>query len=174
MTHPLAPDQTPFILAQAAQQKAVNARRRKMRRQAAMRDHHQKKAVSLPTRRSKSQRTGDHYEARAWQVLRDAGCELLGRQLHCPLGELDLVVRDGQILVFVEVRYRRSGRYGGAAASITRSKQKRLLNTIDWWLPKLVREAFGGKMPLCRIDLASFDQDNLTWHHNAIRLTSDK
>jgi putative endonuclease len=98
----------------------------------------------------------------------------LGQQLRCPVGELDLVVREGQVLVFVEVRYRRSRYFGGATASITRAKQERMLKAIDWWLPKLVRTAFGGQMPLCRIDLATFDQDELTWHRDALRLNPDK
>jgi len=174
MTPPLSHDLTPFILAQAAQQRAILSRKRKQRRRA------KKYNLSNPTRntpaaaRSRSQRTGDRYEARAWELLRTAGCDLLGQQLQCPFGELDLVVRDGQTLVFVEVRYRRNRRYGGAAASITRAKQERLLKTIDWWLPKLVRQAFEGQMPLCRIDFATFDDDNLTWHRDALRLNQDK
>ena len=174
MSQPPAKDLTPFILAWQAQQRAILARRRKQKRLA------QKNTISAQacnlkdTIRSQTQRIGDHYEARAWEALRASGCDLLGRQLNCPLGELDLVVRDGQTLVFVEVRYRRSRCYGGAVASITRAKQERLLKTIDWWLPKLVREAFGGHMPQCRIDFATFDSDNLTWHRDALRLDPDK
>jgi len=174
MSHPPSEDLTPFILAHAAQQRAVLARQRKQRRLAKKNQSTHSARSPAVTARSLSQRTGDRYEARAWEALRAAGCDLLGRQLHCPLGELDLVVRDGQTLVFVEVRYRRSRSYGGAAASITRHKQERLLKTIDWWLPKLVREAFAGKMPLCRIDFATFDADNLSWHHDALRLNRDK
>jgi putative endonuclease len=90
------------------------------------------------------------------------------------VGELDLVVRDGQTLVFVEVRYRASQRFGGAAASITRAKQARLIKAIDWWLPKIVKTAFAGKMPLCRIDFVTFEQNRLTWHRDAVRLSQDK
>lgn len=172
MTLPPTPDLTAFLLADAAQNQAARARRRKQRRHAA------KKQKSTPPRRSgsrsNSQRLGDHYETRALEFLRQAGYSLIGQQLRCPLGELDLVMRDGQTLVFVEVRYRRSNCFGGATASITRAKQERMLKTIDWWLPRLVREAFGGKMPLCRIDLATFEQNNLTWHRDALRLSQDK
>jgi putative endonuclease len=85
-----------------------------------------------------------------------------------------LVVREGETLVFVEVRYRRNNHFGGAAASITRSKQHRLLNAIEWWLPKLVSQAFKGRMPICRIDFATFEQDTLIWHRDALRLGQDK
>lgn len=175
MTQAPTPDLTLFVLAEAAQKRAALARRRKQRRRAASNRAASKN--TRPTRnmtRSTSQSIGDIYETRAWEALKQAGCDLLGQQLSCPLGELDLVVRDGQVLVFVEVRYRRSRGYGGATASITRAKQERMLKAIDWWLPKLVREAFGGQMPLCRIDLATFDQDNLTWHRDALRLSQDK
>jgi putative endonuclease len=174
MTPTHTPDLTLFTLAEAAQKRAILARRRKQRRLAANRRASNKTRSTRNMVRSNSQRIGDLYEQRAWEVLQQAGCALLGHQLRCPLGELDLVVRDGQVLVFVEVRYRRSRLFGGATASISRAKQQKLLKTIDWWLPKLVREAFGGKMPQCRIDLATFDQDNLTWHRDAMRLSQDK
>ena len=174
MTHTPTPDLTLFSLAEVAQKRAILARQRKQRHHTANRRASNKTRSTGNMTRSTSQRIGDFYERRAWEVLQQAGCALLGYQLRCPLGELDLVVKDGQVLGFVEVRYRRSRLYGGATASITRAKQQRLLKTIDWWLPKLVREAFGGKMPQCRIDLATFDQDNLTWHHDALRLSQDK
>jgi len=165
-------DLTAFHLAQTAQKLAIQARRRKRNR----RDQTNKQPTSPDKQpsRSQKQRLGDHYEALALEHLRQAGCRLIGQQLRCPLGELDLVVQDGQTLVFVEVRYRKSIRFGGAAASITRVKQQRMLKTIDWWLPKLVREVFGGQMPMCRIDLAIFEQNNLTWHRDALRLSQDK
>ncbi len=169
-----SPDLTLFILADAAQKRAALARRRKQRRKAANARSASKTRSSGAMTRSTSQQIGDLYERRAWEALREAGCDLLGQQLRCPVGELDLVVREGQILVFVEVRYRRSRHFGGATASITRAKQERMLKAIDWWLPKLVRTAFGGQMPLCRIDLATFDQNNLTWHRDALRLNQDK
>lgn len=168
------PDLTLFTLAEVAQKRAILAKRRKQRRRACNKRAADHARSSHNIARSNSQRIGDLYERRAWEVLQQAGCALLGYQLRCPLGELDLVVKDGQVLVFVEVRYRRTRLFGGATASITRAKQQKLLKTIDWWLPKLVREAFGGKMPQCRIDLATFDQDNLTWHRDAMRLSQDK
>lgn len=165
-------DLTPFLLARTAQHHAVRARRRKERRRASKKIK-QSFSDRQPSR-SGTQRLGDRYEARALEFLRQAGCSLIGQQLRCPLGELDLVMRDGQTLVFVEVRYRRSNRFGGAQASITRVKQERLLKAIDWWLPRLVREAFGGRMPPCRVDLATFEADNLTWHRDALRLSQYK
>lgn len=174
MIPPALTDPTAFTIAQAAQERAILARQRKKRRLALKSKKNALAAVPSYPERSPSQQIGDRYEALAWEALSQAGCSLLGKQLRCPVGELDLVVRDGQTLVFVEVRYRASKRFGGAAASITRAKQARLMKAIDWWLPKMVKTAFAGKMPLCRIDLATFEQNTLTWHRDAVRLSQDK
>ncbi len=70
---------------------------------------------------------GQHAEARAAQFLLAAGLVLLHRNYLCRRGELDIVARHGLTLVVAEVRLRTSARYGGAAASITRSKQRRIV-----------------------------------------------
>ncbi|HEV59188.1 MAG TPA: YraN family protein, partial [Phycisphaerales bacterium] len=53
---------------------------------------------------------------------------------RCRRGEIDLVMRDGATLVFVEVRLRRNPRYGGAAASIDYRKQQKLVATAQHYL----------------------------------------
>jgi len=70
---------------------------------------------------------GQHAEARAAQYLLAAGLVLLHRNYLCRRGELDIVARHDRTLVVAEVRLRASTRYGGAAASITRSKQRRIV-----------------------------------------------
>ncbi len=66
-------------------------------------------------------------EERAAQHLRAAGLVLLHRNYLCRRGELDIVARDGATLVVAEVRLRASTQFGGAAASITRAKQRRIV-----------------------------------------------
>ena len=70
---------------------------------------------------------GQRAETRAAQHLRAAGLTLLHRNYHCRRGELDIVARHGATLVVAEVRLRASTRYGGAAASITHAKQRRIV-----------------------------------------------
>ena len=70
---------------------------------------------------------GRRAEDRAAAHLGAAGLVLLHRNYLCRLGELDLVARDGTTLVVAEVRLRASARFGGAAASITRAKQRRIV-----------------------------------------------
>jgi len=70
----------------------------------------------------------------ARRYLEQAGLEWLASNVHFQQGELDLIMRDGHCWVFVEVRYRRDARYGGALASITRNKQQKLLRAAALWL----------------------------------------
>lgn len=65
-------------------------------------------------------------ESLAEAHLRRAGFRILARNVHLRHAELDLVARDGAALVFVEVRLRTSARFGGAAESVDRRKQRRI------------------------------------------------
>lgn len=70
----------------------------------------------------------------ACQYLQERGMILVERNYRCRCGELDLVMREGNQLVFVEVRYRRNIRYGVPAETITRSKQMRLTKAAARYL----------------------------------------
>jgi putative endonuclease len=70
---------------------------------------------------------GDDAEEKARRFLLGKGLTPVCRNFRCKQGELDLVMRDGKTLVVVEVRFRKSSRYGGAVESITRAKQSRII-----------------------------------------------
>ena len=74
-------------------------------------------------------RLGHAAEERAAQYLCAAGLTLLQRNYHCRMGELVLFARHGETLVIAEVRMRSSTRFGGAAASITWNKRRRIVRT---------------------------------------------
>ncbi|MDE2251647.1 MAG: YraN family protein [Gammaproteobacteria bacterium] len=110
-------------------------------------------------------RVGQRAEERAAQLLRSAGLILLHRNYRCRLGELDLVARDGATLVIAEVRLRASTRFGGAAASITSAKQRRIVRATRHLLaryPSLQR------LPL-RFDalLVPADSGEIEWLRSA-------
>jgi putative endonuclease len=70
---------------------------------------------------------GAEGEAAALAHLKRAGLKLIARNYRCKAGEIDLVMLDGGVLVLIEVRYRATGAYGGAAASVTWRKQRRII-----------------------------------------------
>ena len=107
--------------------------------------------------------TGAAVEAAAARHLASRGLVLLDANVRYVDGELDLVMRDGDTLVFVEVRYRASDDFGGAAASVTPAKQRRLVRAATRYLashPSLAA------LP-CRCDVVGAEGDadapTLTW-----------
>lgn len=84
---------------------------------------------------------------------------------RCRLGEIDLIMRDGDYLVFVEVRQRTSSAFGGASTSITKSKQQKILRTASLYLQtKKLHDK-----QACRCDVVSIDgtPPQITWIKNA-------
>jgi len=77
------------------------------------------------------QQSGQRAEELAAQFLRAAGCEILLRNYRRRLGELDIIARVGDVLVVAEVRTRASDVWGGAAASVTRAKQRRIVRAAS-------------------------------------------
>jgi putative endonuclease len=86
-----------------------------------------------------TQQTGKRAEQAALDYLRQAGLKLITRNFNGKRGEIDLIMSQrGQlqrnILVFIEVRYRRSTAYGGAGASVNHTKRSRIIRTASRFL----------------------------------------
>ena len=96
---------------------------------------------------------GDTAEQRALDHLRERGLTLVTRNWHCRMGELDLIMRDGDDLVIVEVRQRSRSGYGSAAESITATKRQRLTRATRLYLQRHPREA---RRPV-RFDVVALD-----------------
>ena len=113
-----------------------------------------------------AQQAGRTAEARALGLLVRAGLELIERNWTCPSGELDLIMRDGATLVFVEVRQRRHGSHGQAADSIDKRKQMRIIRAARHYLQTLAPS-----LPPCRFDVVSIDgsatRGRLRWRRAA-------
>lgn len=77
---------------------------------------------------------GDRGEALVAEYLRAQGYELLASQFRCRFGEIDLIAQNRRYVVFVEVKLRKSGRYGSAAEFVDEHKQERLRTTAALWL----------------------------------------
>ena len=106
---------------------------------------------------------GDADEARAAAYLESRSLRIVARNFRCKAGEIDLIAMSGQTTVFVEVRARTSDRFGGAAASITAAKRRRLVNTARYYLAQT-----GGDRA-CRFDvvLLSGAARELEWIQDA-------
>lgn len=103
---------------------------------------------------------GREAEARAARHLEARGLRLVERNFRVRGGEIDLICRDGRALVFVEVRQRSRADYGGAAASITAAKRRRIVLAARHYLV--------GRPPCdCRFDCVLIDGDDLEWIRNA-------
>jgi len=101
--------------------------------------------------------SGRSAEDRALAYLQVQGLVLLERNFRSKRGEIDLVMRDSATLVFVEVRWRASRQFGGAAASISTTKQARL-----WRCAQLFLQRYPTPLA-CRFDAVCIDGTVLTW-----------
>ena len=108
---------------------------------------------------------GNAAESQALAYLQAQGLILVQRNFRCRSGELDLIMRDAETLVFVEVRSRRSVQYGSPAESVTPAKQQKLLNAAAAYLQRQTLD-----LP-CRFDvvaiLKSAHQLHIEWIKDA-------
>ncbi len=77
---------------------------------------------------------GESAEQQAFDYLTNKGLKPVCRNFRCKQGELDLIMADQQTLVIVEVRYRKTDKYGSAVESITRAKQSRIIAATHVYL----------------------------------------
>jgi putative endonuclease len=112
-----------------------------------------------PAVRTPRQRAGDAAEAAACAKLEAAGCRILGRNVRYREGEIDIVADDRGTLVFVEVRMRRSDRFGGADGSVDAFKRRRLVRAAQHFL--LQHFGGGSRTPPCRFDVITADGDGI-------------
>ncbi len=115
-----------------------------------------------------TRKIGTAAEDLAIEHLEQRGLILLTRNYHCRRGEIDLIMQEGNFLVFVEVRYRKNDRYGSAAESVTRQKQRRLLTTAEYYLQSERHHADN----ICRFDVIALsgEQDpQIEWIKDAFQ-----
>ncbi len=118
----------------------------------------------------KRRERGVQAEKLARRYLERQGLTFREANFHCRQGEIDLIMQDSETLVFVEVRYRGNDRYGSAAETVDRAKQRKLVATALYYLqtrPELAKLA-------TRFDIIAISGDtptpNIDWHQNAIQV----
>ncbi|MDA0679062.1 MAG: YraN family protein [Proteobacteria bacterium] len=114
---------------------------------------------------------GSRFEQIALKHLVANNLQLIEQNFHCRLGEIDLVLRDGESLVFVEVRYRKSNRFASAAHSVNKQKQAKIARTAAMYLarhPALSRCTV--RFDVVAFDSADSDHGALQWIRDAFRV----
>lgn len=118
--------------------------------------HANKKATSS------QKHLGNKFESFAQHELIKHGYKIISLNYQCKLGEIDIIAKDKGVIVFVEVRYRNSSRFGGAIASVNHKKQLKLIRTASLYLQK---HQLTNKIQ-ARFDVFAItgDSNNLTYH----------
>ncbi len=115
-----------------------------------------------------SSNKGQITENYAEQYLSKQGLILIERNFHSRQGEIDLIMLDGDTYVFIEVKYRKSKEFGGAIASVSASKQKKIKHCITFYLHQSDINEYNTP---CRIDVVALEGDitqpDVTWLKNA-------
>lgn len=126
----------------------------------------EKSSMRTYTPQAAKQRDGAQAEALAQAHLQKHGLKTINANLACTQGEIDLIMLDGDVLVFVEVRWRKNAAFGGAAASVTPHKLAKLSRACETFMQ---HEPKWRKHP-CRIDVVAVEGDlsapNVDWLTN--------
>ncbi len=109
---------------------------------------------------------GNAAEMLACHYLEARGLTLVERNYLCRVGELDLIMQDGDYLVFVEVRSRHDNRHGTPAETITKTKQRRIIRAANYYLQR-----HHADVP-CRFDVIAIapGQTDLEWIKDAFQV----
>lgn len=122
----------------------------------------------LWTKQSSHRAAGSLWEDYAKQYLLKQGLQAVTQNFHSRQGEIDLIMKDGQSYVFVEVKYRKSNNFGGATAAVTGSKQQKLTQTAKVFLQQQGLNEYNTE---CRFDVIAIEGDEnnptTTWLKNA-------
>jgi putative endonuclease len=108
---------------------------------------------------------GNVFEQHALEFLQRKRMRLVARNVTSRGGEIDLVMREANgVLVFVEVRARRSRKYASALATVGALKRRRIVQAAQRYL-----SGWRGAQPACRFDVVAFDAGRLEWLPDAFR-----
>ena len=116
-----------------------------------------------------TKKTGDQAEKLTLKHLIRAGLKLVEKNAHSAYGEIDIIMRDGEEWVFVEVRYRRSHHYGGGLESVSYHKQRKLIKTAQHY----IQSHHASHFESCRFDVVELsgelNEPNINWIQDAFQ-----
>lgn len=118
---------------------------------------------------NKRKQTGDWAESFAASYLEQQGISIIARNVFSRGGEIDLIGKDSDTLVFFEVRFRSAGALVSAAESITLQKQRRLLRAASYYLHRHGLWDTSTRIDIIAIDAGAAGKHRIQWLKNAIQ-----
>lgn len=106
---------------------------------------------------------GTVYESRAAEYLRGLGYQLMERNFRCRMGEIDIIAREGEVLCFIEVKYRAGAGRGTPLEAVNRRKQQKIISVARYYL-------MSHNMAMdteCRFDVVAVEGEHMTLLQNA-------
>ena len=111
-----------------------------------------------------TRKTGAEYEALAEQYLKTQGIRIVEKNYRNRKGEIDLIGRDNEYLIFFEVKYRKSQKAGNPAEAVNYQKQRKICQVADYY-----RLTHGiGEFCAIRYDVVAICDDEIIWYRNAL------
>ena len=110
-----------------------------------------------------TRKVGDHYEKRAADELMRRGYIIYETNFRCKFGEIDIVAKDGEYLVFVEVKYRKNADAGDPTEAVDYRKKKKICFTAKYYMMK---HKISEYTPI-RFDVVSILGDKFSLYKNA-------
>jgi len=114
-------------------------------------------------------KTGEHFEGVAARYLASRGVDILARNVYNRGGEIDLIGRDQDTLVFFEVRYRGSGSLADPASSVNYPKQRRLVKAASYYLHRHGLWDAPSRIDVIAITPGTAKKYRVQWIKNAIQ-----
>ncbi|MDT0605107.1 YraN family protein [Thalassotalea castellviae] len=115
-----------------------------------------------------SKELGDFWELYAERYLTDNGLCLLSKNFHSRQGEIDLIMKENDCFVFVEVKYRKNNQFGGAISAVSQQKQQKIIKTATFFLQQQNLNEYN---TACRFDIVAIEGDankpKIQWLKNA-------
>lgn len=107
---------------------------------------------------------GARGEQLAEAFLEQQGVEIIARNVHSRFGEIDLIGKEGETLLFIEVKFRKSAQFGSPLESVTLQKQARFLKTVEEYLQKSPTD---GPLRIDVIGITGYTDPKIEWVKNA-------
>lgn len=118
------------------------------------------------TEKYNNRSVGTEYERKAADYLRTHGYEILEKNFRCRSGEIDLIGKDGEYLVFIEVKYRSSDRMGEPAEAVNYRKQRAIIRVAKFYM---LKNQISEDTP-CRFDVVVILENEITLLQDAFML----